>query len=75
MFINENLTPTNSKLAFNCRKLKRDGHIEKTYKRNGVVCIQHSRVYKILYITILFNMFPDLNFVDHFRDEEHNESL
>ena len=28
IFINENLTPTNSKLAFHCRKLKRDGHIE-----------------------------------------------
>ena len=25
LFISENLTPENSKLAFNCRKLKRDG--------------------------------------------------
>ena len=25
LFITENLTPTNSKLAFNCQKLKRDG--------------------------------------------------
>ena len=25
LFISENLTPTNSKLAFNCQKLKRDG--------------------------------------------------
>ena len=29
LFISENLTPANSKLAFNCRKLKRDGEIEK----------------------------------------------
>ena len=29
LFIDENLTPASSKLAFNCRKLKRDGEIEK----------------------------------------------
>ena len=56
IFINENLTPTNSKLAFHCRKLKRDGHIEKTYTRNGIGCVQHCRVYKILHITTLFNV-------------------
>ena len=29
LFIGENLTPASSKSAFNCRKLKRDGEIEK----------------------------------------------
>ena len=29
LFFSENLTPVNSKLAFNCRKLKRDAEIEK----------------------------------------------
>ena len=39
LFISENLTPANSKLAFNCRKLKRDGEIEKCYTINGIVDI------------------------------------
>ena len=35
LFISESLTPANgSKLAFNCRKLKRDGGIEKCYTIN-----------------------------------------
>ena len=37
LFIDENLTPASSKLAFNCRKLKRDGEIEKCYTINGIV--------------------------------------
>ena len=39
LFINENLTPANSKLAFNCRKLKRDDKIENCYTINGIVLI------------------------------------
>ena len=39
LFIGENLTPASSKLAFNCRKLKRDGEIEKCYTINGIVHI------------------------------------
>ena len=38
-FISENLTSLNSKLAFNCRKLKRDGEIEKCYTVIGIVHI------------------------------------
>ena len=34
LFISENLTPANSKLAFSCQKLKRDGEIEKCYTIN-----------------------------------------
>ena len=30
LFISENLTPANSKLAFNCQKLKRGDEIEKS---------------------------------------------
>ena len=30
LFISENLTPVNSKLAFNCQKLKRNNEIEKS---------------------------------------------
>ena len=39
LFISENLTPANRKLAFNCQKLKRDGEIEKCYTINEVVHI------------------------------------
>ena len=34
------MNPRNSKLAFHFRKLKSDGLIGKTYRRNGVVYIQ-----------------------------------
>ena len=30
IFINENLTPTNNKIAFHCRELERNGRIDKT---------------------------------------------
>ena len=39
LFISENLTPASSKLAFNCRTLKRDDEIEKCYTINGIVHI------------------------------------
>ena len=39
LFISENLTPANSKLTFNCRKLTRDGEIEKCYTVNGIAHI------------------------------------
>ena len=31
IFLNENLTPENNKIAYHCRKLKHDGTIPKTY--------------------------------------------
>ena len=37
IFFSENLTPMNNKLAFYCRKLDRDGYVEKTFSRKGVV--------------------------------------
>ena len=39
LFITETLTPASSKLAFNCRKLKSDGEIEKCDTINGIVHI------------------------------------
>ena len=39
IFINENLTPVNNKIAFHCRKLKRNGQIDKTYSRDGEIHI------------------------------------
>ena len=67
IFINENSILTNTKLAFHCGKVKRDGDIEKPNTRNGLVYIQHGSVHKILHITTLFNMFPDFHFVGDSR--------
>ena len=39
IFTNENLTPTNSKIAFHYRELKRNGRIDKTYSRDDIVQI------------------------------------
>ena len=36
-FINENLTPVNNRITYNCRKLKRQNLISKTYTVNGTV--------------------------------------
>ena len=65
IFINEKLTSANSKLAVDCRKLKRDCHIEKRTQRDGSVYIRPGKVYKILYIATLFDMFPDFDFGDN----------
>ena len=55
IFINENLTPTNNKISFHCRKRKRNDQIDKTYLRCWLIHIASSnirdgKVIKILYI-------------------------
>ena len=44
VFINENLTPVNNKIAYNCRKLKRQNLILKTYTINGTVHIVSNNI-------------------------------
>ena len=39
IFMNENLTPVNNKVGFHCRKLKRNGSIDKTYLKDVVIHI------------------------------------
>ena len=34
----------NNKIAFHCRKLKRNGQIDKTYSRDGVMHIASSNI-------------------------------
>ena len=64
LFISENLTPASSKLAFNCRKLKRYSEIEKCYTINGIVHVvkknklmklYHLKDLTLLFINIAFN--------------------
>ena len=60
LFISENLTPLNSKLSFNCKKLKRDGEIEKYYTINGIVHIaKNNKIMKIYHLKDLQEHFPE----------------
>ena len=59
VFISENLTPANSKLAFHCRKLKRDQEIEKCYTINGIVhIIKNNKLMKLYHLKDLQELFP-----------------
>ena len=60
LFISENLTPLNGKLSFNCKKLKRDGEIEKYYTINGIVHIpKNNKLMKIYHLKDLQEHFPE----------------
>ena len=41
IFANENLTPMNESIAYNCRKLKHNGLIHGCFSRDGIVRINH----------------------------------
>ena len=80
IFINENVTPMNNKIAFHCRKLQRNGQIDKTYSRDGVIHIASSnirdwKVIKILHMSMPLDIFPDFDFGPDAREEERNGSL
>ena len=74
VFINENLLLYFSKIAFNCRKLKRAGKIMKVYFHEGIthiVTTVQEKPKKIYHINDLSNLFPDFDFED---DKSHNIS-
>ena len=83
IFINENLTKTNNLIAYNCRKLKRNGMIDKSYSREGVMHISspqisNGKVIKVLHMNTLFDLFPEYDFNEEVRGEnqqEHDDSL
>ena len=80
MFINENLTRANSKIAYHSRKLKRSSLIEKCYTREGVVHIvcndlQNGKVIKVLHLNTLLNLFPNFDFGKDGKVEDHNDSI
>ena len=65
IFVNENLTNSNHQLAFNCRKLKREKLISKTYSSNGIihiVPIHGNKPIKVFHQSTLDELFPDFNF-------------
>ena len=80
IFIDENLTPVNNKIAFHCRKLKSNGQIDKTHSRDGVIHIASSniidgKVIKILHMSMLLDIFTDFDFGPNTREQKHNASL
>ena len=80
IFINENLTPTNSKLAFHCRKLKREGFVDRNFSRDGVVCItsknvQNGKTIKVLHFNTLVDLFPNFDFGEVNPSDDHNVSV
>ena len=65
IFVNENLTTYNQQLAFNCRKLKREKLISKTYSSNGIIHIVQilsNKPIKVFHQSKLEELFPDFNF-------------
>ena len=63
LFISENLSPANSKLAFNCRKLRRDGETEKCYTINGIVhIVKNNKLMKLYHLKDLQELFPEYVF-------------
>ena len=79
IFVNENLTLRNRKIAFLCRKPIRADHIEKTFARDGTVHIsspdiQRGKVLKIYHLNDLFNLFSDHDFGENIREDEQNDS-
>ena len=79
IFINENLTPTNNKVLFQCRELKRNGRINKTHLTDGIVQIVSKDILEmqkrlVMHMNTLHDRFPDFNFGED-TQEDHNDSL
>ena len=73
--INENITPVNNRIAYNCRKLKLQNLISKTYTVNGMVYlitnnIKRGKLVKVLHVQTLLNLFPDVEFEASSNEEE-----
>ena len=67
IFANENLTPMNESIAYNCRKLKRSGLIHGCFSRDGIVrikCRKKDRPVKIFHMDKLHGLFCDSYFGD-----------
>ena len=67
LFIRENLTDYNNKLAFKCGKLKSASLVHSTFTRDGVVHIMksdHSKYEKNTHMSKVVKLFPDFEFRD-----------
>ena len=83
IFLNENLTPENNKIAYHCWKLKYDGTISKIYTSNGtnIICcniFENKKPQKVYHVNDLCIMFPDIDFSNDDNDysgDPANKSL
>ena len=67
IFANENLTPMNESIAYNCRRLKCSGLIHGCFSRDDIVrikCWEKDRPMKISHVDKLHGLFPDFNVGD-----------
>ena len=74
------MTRANSKIAFHSRRLKRNSLIDKCYTKDGVVHIvcpdlQNGKVIKVFHLNTLMDLFPNFDFGDDGRVEDHNDSI
>lgn len=80
IFINENLSRANSKIAYYSRSLKRSSLIEKCFTKDGVVHIsspdvQNGKLIKVLHLNGLVDLFPNFDFGDDVRVDDPNVSI
>ena len=73
VFINENLTIKNNKIAFLGRKRKCSGHLNEIYPRDGKVHFSSPEIYKgsilkIHHINDLSNLLPYHDFEENYRE-------
>ena len=80
VFINENLTPVNNRIACYYRKRKRQNLISKTYTANGTIHvisnnIKRGKPVKVFHMQTLLNLFPDVEFEARNNEEEDVNEL
>ena len=78
VFIKENLTLVYSRIAYDCRKLKRQNLISKTYTTNDMVHlisnnIKRGKPVKVLHMQTLLNLFPVEFKASNNEEEDVNE--
>ena len=86
--MNENLTLVCKRIAFNCRKLKQQNLISKTFTVNGMIHLisnnlKRGKPVKVLHMQNVLNIFPDIEFgasnnekedVNELADESYQSS-
>lgn len=68
IFLNENLSPNNSRLAFKCRQLKRAKLCTSTWSMNGMIYLHRTineKPKKILHDCTLTELYPDFKFIEN----------
>ena len=74
---NENLTVKNNKIDFLGRKLRRSGHVNKIYAKNGTMYnsspeLHRGKALKIYYVNDLFSLFPYYDFGENYQGNDPN---